>query len=80
MNEKGVKRKKKSFFQKSKKYYKKGIQGKGIRIDEESFEYFLHVLKVMNQEFESEDDKSKILITFKNCKIYILIIVLCLYF
>ncbi|XKL60055.1 hypothetical protein PGB90_001071 [Kerria lacca] len=57
MNEKGVKRKKKSFFQKSKKYYKKGIQGKGIRIDEESFEYFLHVLKVMNQEFESEDDK-----------------------
>lgn len=54
-----TKRKRKSFFQQSVKYHKKGIHGKGVRIDDESYEYFLHVLKLMNQEFASEDDKSE---------------------
>lgn len=61
MNEKGFKRKRKSFFQQSVKYHKKGIHGKGARIDDESYEYFLNVLKIMNQEFESDDDKSTFL-------------------
>ncbi|XP_065214467.1 nucleolar protein 9 [Planococcus citri] len=58
MNEqKGVKRKKKSFLHKTMKFYKKGIHGRGVRIDEETFEYFVHILKVINQNFETEDDK-----------------------
>lgn len=60
MNEKrGAKRKKKSFIQNTVKYYKKGIHGKGIHIDDEIFEYFLHILKVLNQEFDSDEDKRK---------------------
>lgn len=60
MSENGVKRKKKSFLQKTLKYHRKGIHGRGVHIDEDSYEYFLNVLKIMNQEFECEDDKSKI--------------------
>lgn len=56
---KSTKRKKKSFFQQSIKFHKRGIHGKGVRIDDESYEYFLNVLKIMNQDFESVDDKSK---------------------
>lgn len=57
---KGVKRKKRSFMQKTMKFYKKGIHGKGVHINDETFEYFLHILKVLNQEFDSEEDKSMI--------------------
>lgn len=58
MNGKGVKRKKKSFMQKTMKFHKKGLHGKGVRVDDEAFEYFLHVLKIMNQNFESDEEKS----------------------
>lgn len=59
MNERGgVKRKKKSFIQKTMKFHKKGLHGKGVRIDDETFEYFLHILKILNQNFESDEDKS----------------------
>lgn len=71
MNERGVKRKKKTLFQKSMKYYKKGIHGRGVRIEDENFEYFLHILKVMNQNFESEEDRSKItlILPSENCNV-----------
>lgn len=59
MSDRGKKRKRKNFLQQAFKYHKKGIHGKGVHIDDESYEYFLNVLKIINQEFESEEDKSK---------------------
>lgn len=61
MDGKGVKRKKKSFRQKIMKFHKNGVNGKGVKVDDESFEYFLHVLKIMNQDFESDEEKSNII-------------------
>lgn len=50
-------KRKKSFLQQATKYGKKGNYGRGTNITEETFQYFLHILKVLNRDFETLDEK-----------------------
>ncbi|XP_040572320.1 nucleolar protein 9 [Lepeophtheirus salmonis] len=52
------KKKKRSFFQKAKKFGKQGRYGKGRSIDSDSYNYLLRVLETLNnQPFESSEEK-----------------------
>lgn len=55
----GFKRRKKhmSNYQRAMKYSKRGKFGHGFQIQEEDFQYFLNILKVSKESFESDEDK-----------------------
>ncbi|KAK2708790.1 nucleolar protein 9-like isoform X1 [Artemia franciscana] len=50
-------KKKKSFLSCAKKFGSKGLYGKGKNIDEETYHYYLQVMKRLNENFEQEDEK-----------------------
>lgn len=51
--------KEKRFRQNVKGYAKKGNFGRGSYLEEEQAKYFLNIIDVLNQEFDSVDSKSK---------------------
>lgn len=55
----GFKRKKKrmSTYQRAMKFSKRGKFGHGFQIQDEDFQYFLNILKVSKETFESDEDK-----------------------
>ncbi|QQP57540.1 Pumilio domaincontaining protein C14orf21like [Caligus rogercresseyi] len=62
-NANSVKEKKKSFFQKAKKFGKQGRFGKGRSIESDTYHYLLRVLETLNnQPFESPEEKSVFII------------------
>lgn len=63
-------KRKKSFLQQATKYGKKGNYGRGTNITEETFQYFLHILKVLNRDFETLDEKGKFLHICENFILY----------
>ncbi|KAK2708771.1 hypothetical protein QYM36_014397 [Artemia franciscana] len=50
-------KKKKSFLSRAKKFGSKGLYGKGKNIDEETYHYYVQVMKRLNENFEQEDEK-----------------------
>ncbi|XP_050525756.1 nucleolar protein 9 [Daktulosphaira vitifoliae] len=54
-----LKRKKKrmSCYQRARKFSKRGKFGHGFQIEEDDFQYFLNILKVSNETFESQEDR-----------------------
>jgi len=58
-SEVAFKRKKKrmSTYQRAMKFSKRGKFGHGFQIQDEDFQYFLNILKVSKETFESDDDK-----------------------
>ncbi|XP_022179239.1 nucleolar protein 9 [Myzus persicae] len=52
------KKKRMSTYQRAVKYSKRGKFGHGFQIQDEDFQYFLNILKVSKEMFESDDDKS----------------------
>lgn len=55
----GFKRKKKrmSTYQRAIKFSKRGKFGHGFQIQDDDFQYFLNILKVSKETFESDEDK-----------------------
>lgn len=51
------KKKRMSTYQRAVKYSKRGKFGHGFQIQDEDFQYFLNILKVSKEIFESDDDK-----------------------
>lgn len=58
-SESTFKRKKKrmSSYQRAVKFSKRGKFGHGFQIQDEDFQYFLNILKVSKETFESDEDK-----------------------
>lgn len=52
------KKKRMSTYQRAMKFSKRGKFGHGFQIQDEDFQYFLNILKVSKETFESDDDKS----------------------
>lgn len=51
-------RKRKSLLKKAKKYGKKGKFGRGTHLDEDIYQYFVHVLELFEaNKFETEEEK-----------------------
>jgi hypothetical protein len=48
-----------STYQRAVKFSKRGKFGHGFQIQDEDFQYFLNILKVSKETFESSDDKCK---------------------
>lgn len=61
LSESTYKRKKKrmSCYQRAMKFSKRGKFGHGFQIQDEDFQYFLNILKVSKETFESDEDKRK---------------------
>jgi len=57
-------KKKKSFLSRAKKFGSKGLYGKGKNIDEETYHYYVQVMKRLNENFEQEDEKGSITFIF----------------
>lgn len=50
-------KRKKTFLQNARKYAKKGYYGRGSHMDGDTYQYFVRILEVFNQGFESDEDK-----------------------
>jgi len=50
-------KKKRSTYQRAMKFSKQGKFGHGFQIQDEDFQYFLHILKVSKEVFECDEDK-----------------------
>lgn len=57
---KRYKKKKKDFLSNAKKYGKKGQLGRGTKIPDELYQYFVGILDAMKQGIESEEDKGEL--------------------
>lgn len=57
-SQKRYKRKrKKTFLQNARKYAKKGYFGRGSRLDEDTYQYFVRIMEAYNNGFPSEEEK-----------------------
>lgn len=52
-------KKRKNFIANAKKYAKKGQMGRGTRMPEELYQYFVGILDVMKQGVEDKEERSK---------------------
>lgn len=52
-------KKRKNFLANAKKYAKKGQMGRGTKIPEELYQYFVGILDAMKQGIEDKDERSK---------------------
>lgn len=64
VNKKRSRKKRKNFLANAKKYAKKGQMGRGTKIPEELYQYFVGILDVMKQGIENEEERCKLLILF----------------
>lgn len=62
VNKKRSRKKRKNFLANAKKYAKKGQMGRGTKIPEELYQYFVGILDVMKQGIENEEERCKLLI------------------
>lgn len=51
-------KKRKSFLQNARKYAKKGRFGRGSYMEADTYNYFVRILEVYNEGFDSDEDKS----------------------
>lgn len=61
-NKKRSRKKRKNFLANAKKYAKKGQMGRGCRIPEELYQYFVGILDVMKQGIEDKEERRKLYI------------------
>lgn len=52
-------KRKKTFLQNARKYAKKGTYGRGSHLNEDTYQYFVRVLELYKDGFETEEEKSK---------------------
>lgn len=61
-NKKRSRKKHKNFLANARKYAKKGQMGRGCRISEELYRYFVGILDVMKQGIEDKEERRKLYI------------------
>lgn len=61
-NKKRQRKKRKNFLSNAKKYAKKGQMGRGTKIPDELYQYFVGILDVIKQGIEDPEERSKLLI------------------
>lgn len=58
-NMKRKRKKRKNFLSNAKKYAKKGQMGRGTKMSEELYQYFVGILDVIKQGIENEEERRK---------------------
>lgn len=58
-NKKKGRKKRKNFLSNAKKYAKKGQMGRGTKMTEELYQYFVGILDAMKKGIEDEDERRK---------------------
>lgn len=56
--EKYKRKRKKSFLKNARKYGKKGCYGRGAQLDADTYQYFIRIMEVFKEGFDTEEDKS----------------------
>lgn len=60
-NKRKWRKKRKNFLSNAKKYVKKGQMGRGTKMSEELYQYFVGILDVMKKGMENEEERRKLL-------------------
>lgn len=55
--EKYKRKRKKSFLKNARKYGKKGCYGRGTQLDADTYQYFIRIMEVFKEGFDTDEDK-----------------------